>query len=110
MQAMAHSYARQPSSKGAGRGPVDDGWQQPPHSQSHRGAPFPGGGGPGGGLPGMGTAGRLVEMLDAVRQEFEGISHDNSALKNQREEFEAKGEFSCLITVLNGIRVIQKRC
>lgn len=46
--------------------------------------------GPGMGAPGGGS-GRLVEMLDAVRQEFEGISHDNSALKNQREEFEAKG-------------------
>lgn len=103
---MAHNYARQPSSKSASRVPVDDGWQQPvPHSQSHRGAPFQGGGGPGGGVPGMGTSGRLVEMLDAVRQEFEGISHDNSALKNQREEFEAKGEFlviASLATVLPG--------
>ena len=47
------------------------------------------------GAPG-GNSGRLVEMLDAVRQEFEGISHDNSALKNQREEFEAKGMESSL--------------
>ena len=38
-------------------------------------------------------SGRLSEMLDAVRQEFEGITHDNSALKLQREEFEAKGAF-----------------
>ncbi|KIM20068.1 hypothetical protein M408DRAFT_334157 [Serendipita vermifera MAFF 305830] len=109
---MAHTYARQPSSKSS-RVPVDEGWAQPPsaHGQSHRGGPFPsevvsrqhpqqqqhGGdrlGGNreiiGGGMGAPVGSGRLVEMLDAVRQEFEGISHDNSSLKSQREEFEAK--------------------
>jgi hypothetical protein len=35
---------------------------------------------------------RLLSMLDAGRQEFEGLIHDNSALKNQREEMESKGK------------------
>jgi hypothetical protein len=38
-----------------------------------------------------------METLEVLRAEFEGIVHDNSVLKNQREEFEAKGTyFFCL--------------
>lgn len=71
--------------------PTDDGWNQSGHSQGHRGAPYVGGGGPGGppGAAGM-APGRLLEMADVFKQEIEGLLHDNSALRSQREEFEAK--------------------
>ncbi|KAG8832150.1 general transcription repressor [Serendipita sp. 399] len=97
---MSHGYPRQTSSKNSNRGsgvpPVVDegGWAQgppPPHSQSSRG----GGGyppGPPSGVPVAPTmsAARLAEMLDHVRQEFEGVMHDNSSLKVQKEEYEAR--------------------
>jgi hypothetical protein len=113
------AYPRQPSSKSGGRVPVDDTWhstggppgggpQGPPHSQSHRQYPISSNIVGGGEVVrgGMGERGldarsgghnitsseRLLSMLDAVRQEFEGLIHDNSALKNQREEMESKGK------------------
>ena len=107
---MSHGYQRQPSSKGGGRMPPEDGWNQSGHSQGHRGAPYAGGGGPGGppGAAGM-PAGRLVEMLDLVKQEFEGVLHDNSALKSQREEFEAKGVYPSPLPLSN-IATKRKMC
>lgn len=43
------------------------------------------------------AAARLTDMLESVRQEFEGLVQDNAHLKTQREDFEAKGT----VTVLN---------
>jgi len=40
------------------------------------------------------SATRLNEILEALRLEFEGVAHDNSAMKNQREEFENQGKYS----------------
>lgn len=112
---MAQHYSRGPPAKS--RGAIDDNWQAPSH-QSHRAG---GGGGVGGGYAGGNpaippnvapnvppniamTAGgqpqpppisamRLNEILEAVRQEFEGIVHDNSMMKNQKDEFETQGQY-----------------
>ena len=115
---MAQHYSRGPPTKS--RGPIDDVWQAPSH-QSHRtGGGGGGGGGYAGGNPsippnvapnappmtaggvGMGgppppppmSATRLNEILEALRLEFEGVAHDNSTMKNQREEFENQGKYS----------------
>lgn len=83
---MAHYSVRAPNST-VSQQRVDDAWSGPQH-RSYGAGPGPGPG------AGAGSA-RLMETLEALRAEFEGIVHDNSVLKNQREDFEAKGAF-CL--------------
>ncbi|KAG8821289.1 general transcription repressor [Serendipita sp. 411] len=114
---MSHSYSRQPSSKSSARGgvpPVDEGpWQggpPPPHSQSNRGgggyAPGPGSGGP---APPTMSAARLAEMLDIVRSEFDGVMQDNSNMKVQREEFEARAaaQLNELVQIKNAVQELE---
>ena len=58
-----------------------------PPNLSMQGGPVAVSGGP----PPLGAA-RLNEILEAVKIEFDGIVHDNGALKSERQEFEANGE------------------
>jgi hypothetical protein len=118
---MAQHYSRGPPTKS--RGAIEDNWQAPSH-QSHRAGG--GGGGYAGGNPaipsnvapnappniamaagGVGMGGppqppplgatRLNEIIEALRQEYDGILHDNSSMKGQREEFENQGKYIRII-------------
>jgi hypothetical protein len=43
--------------------------------------------------PGSGSGSRLVEMLDALRREFEVLSQDASVFRMQKDEYDRKSKY-----------------
>lgn len=68
--------------------------------QGHGGGDRGGGGGGSGISGGQGVGGngsvRLNDLLDFVKGEFEQISSESNALRNQREEYELMSEYRLL--------------